>query len=333
MSDVACLTGITGQTGSYMAELLLDKGYKVYGLIRRSSNFPTERIDHIFNHKNLELVYGNLNDSLSITNFIGDIKPDYFFHLGAQSYVKASFSIPEETLSVISLGTLRCLEAIRKYSPKTRFLHAATSELYGGTEYSNGEILNENSKMHPRSPYACAKLAAYTLTINYKEAYNLHCSNSISFNHESPRRAKHFVTAKIVSQAVKILYGLENKIILGDTSSRRDWSHAIDICDGMYKIITAEKPDNYVIASGKSYSVQYFLERVFEKLNLEWQKYLKIDEKYFRPSEVHHLCGDASKIRNELGWEPKYDLESLIDEMISYEKTKIEQCLLIKNAK
>lgn len=330
--DVVCITGITGQTGSYAAEYWLDKGYKVYGLIRRASTFPTERIEHIYEHPNLKLIYGNLDDSLSIINFIGDIKPGYFLHLGAQSFVKASFLLPEETMNINAVGTIRCLEAIRKYSPNTRFLHSATSELYGGTKYSDGKTLNENSKMWPRSPYGCSKLAAYSATINYREAYNLFACNSLSFNHESSRRGRVFVTFKICNSAVRCKYGLQDKLVLGDTSSKRDWSHAKDIVDGMYKIITANKPDEYVLASGKSYSVQYFLERVFEKLDMDWREYVEIDEKYYRPSDVHHLCGDASKAKKELGWETKYSLDDIIDEMITYAEREAQiQKLVLEN--
>lgn len=312
----ACITGITGQTGSFVCENLLKKGYKVYGLKRRSSSLNTERIDHIYqdphNNSQLELVYGDLSDYSSISNLIGDVKPDLFFNLGAQSHVRVSFDIPEYTMDVDATGVVRVLEAIRKNSPNTKFLTASSSEMFGSTNPPQ----NENTKFHPRSPYAVAKVAAYYATINYREAYGLHACNAISFNHESPRRGETFVTRKITRAATRIKLGLQNKLYLGNLDAQRDWSHASDVAEGMYKIITAPSADDYVIASGEMHSVKEFAEKVFTKLGLDYRDYVEFDPRYLRPSEVDALCGDSSKIKNNLGWEPKYNFDSLVDEMI-----------------
>lgn len=308
--NTACISGITGQTGSYICDLLIAKGYKVHGLKRRSSSFNTERIDHVQN--NLNLAYGDLADYSSVASWIGDIKPDLFFNMAAQSHVRVSFDIPEYTMDVTGAGVFRVLEAIRKNSPKTKFLQASSSEMYGSTPPPQ----NEHTLFHPRSPYAIAKVAGYYTTINYREAYDLHACNAISFNHESPRRGETFVTRKITRAATRIKLGLQDKLYLGNLDAKRDWSHASDVADAMFKIITAEQADDFVVASGEMHSVQEFAELVFSKLDLDWEKYVAIDPIYFRAAEVDALCGDSGKLRSKLGWEPKYNFEMLVDEMI-----------------
>jgi len=324
----ACVTGITGQTGSYLAELLLNKGYKVYGLIRRSSVFTTERIDHIFENKNLVLQYGDLADTLSIINFVTEAKPDLFFNLAAQSHVKVSFDIPEYSFDIDGTGVIRCLEAIRKYSPNTRFLQASSSELFGSTPPPQSEA----TPFHPRSPYAVAKCAAYWAIVNYREAYNMFAVNSVSFNHESERRHETFVTRKITRAATRIKLGLQDKLILGNLDAKRDWSHAQDVVSGMYAIINADEPKDYVIASGESHSVKKFCEIVFSKLGMNYQDYVEFDPRYLRPSEVAHLCGDPSKIKQDLGWKPNYSFEDLVQRMVDSDLKIAEKEKLIQQS-
>lgn len=316
MTETACITGITGQTGSYLCDLLLSKGYKVYGMKRRASSFNTERIDHVyvdphFEHK-LELIHGDLSDYSSLSSWIGDIKPDLFFNMAAQSHVRVSFDIPEYTMDVTGTGVIRVLEAIRKNSPKTKFLTASSSEMFG----SQPPPQNEQTPFHPRSPYGVAKVAGYFATVNYREAYGLHACNAISFNHESPRRGETFVTRKITMAATRIKLGLQDKLYLGNLDAKRDWSHAADVADAMYKIITAPEPSDYVVASGEMHTVKEFAELVFSKLGLDYSQYVAFDERYLRPSEVDALCGDPFKIKHFLGWQPKYSFEQLVDEMI-----------------
>jgi len=322
----ACLTGITGQTGSYLAELLLEKGYDVYGLVRRTSSFSTGRIDHIYDK--LHLTYGDLADYSSISSWVGDIKPDLLFNMAAQSHVKVSFDIPEYTADVTGTSVIRVLEAIRKNSPKTRFLTASTSELFG----SSPPPQNEQTPFHPRSPYAVAKLAGFWATINYREAYNLFATNAIMFNTESVRRGETFVTRKITRAATRIKLGLQDKLVLGNISAKRDWNHNKDTVRGMLMAITANEPDDYVIASGEMHSVQEFVELVFSKLDLDWEKYVEIDERYYRPSEVDALCGDSTKIRNKLGWEPEFSFNDLVEEMVQHDLALAGKEKLLKEA-
>ena len=309
--NTACVTGITGQTGSYLAELLLEKGYKVYGLVRRSSSFNTQRIDHIYKDPhicdNLELVYGDLSDYSSLVSFVCDTKADLFFNMACQSHVRVSFDIPEYTTDVGATGVIRCLEAIRKYSPNTRFLQASTSEMFGAAPSPQ----NETTKFMPQSPYACAKVNAYYATINYRNAYDLFATNSITFNHEGVRRGETFVTRKITRAATRIYLGLQKKLYLGNLDAKRDWSDARDVVRGMYKIITA--------ATGETSSVKEFLEAVFSKLNMDWNDHVEFDPRYLRPTEVPELCGDASKVRNELGWKPNYSFDDLVQSMIDHD--------------
>jgi GDPmannose 4,6-dehydratase len=336
MSKVACVSGISGQTGSYISEILLDKGYKVYGLKRSASNPNTQRIDHLYqdSHINnkLELVYGYLADTSSINSFISDIKPDLFFNCGAVSNVRTSFDIPEYTMDITGAGPLRCLEAIRKYSPKTRFLQCSTSELYGATP-PPPEGQGETTPFHPRSPYAVAKLAAYWSVINYRESYKLFACNAISHNHESPRRGFNFVTKKITSGLVRCSMGLQEHLYLGHLEARRDFSHAKDIAEGLHLIINSDTPEEYVLSSDKSTSVKEFLDLVAEKLNIDWKQYVRFDARYLRPAEVPDLRGNSLKARTKLGWTPKYDLKMLIDEMIEYDLTEARKEKLIKEAK
>lgn len=317
MTKTACITGITGQTGSYLCELLLKQNYKVYGLKRRSSSLNTERIDKFYQDPhtdhNLELVYGDLSDYSSIANWVGDIKPDLFFNMGAQSHVRVSFDIPEYTMDITGTGVIRVLEAIRKNSPKTKFLTASSSEMFG----SEHPPQNEETKFHPRSPYGVAKVAGYYATVNYREAYGMHACNAISFNHESSRRGETFVTRKITRGATRIKLGLQDKVYLGNLEAKRDWSHASDVADAMYKIITAEIPEDYVISSGKMHSVGEFAEIVFSKLGMNYKDYVDFDPRYLRPSEVDALCGDSTKLITKLNWKPQYDFNSLIDEMLN----------------
>jgi GDPmannose 4,6-dehydratase len=317
---VAACTGSTGQTASYLIEVLLNEGYEVYGLMRRSSSFSTGRIDHIYNHPNLHLVYGDLSDSLSIVDFVNKSKPDIFINAGAMSHVAVSFQNPEYTFDINATGTMRCLEAIRKYSPNTRFLQCSTSELFG----SSPPPQNEQTPFRPRSPYSASKLAAWAATINYREAYNMFACNSISFNHESPRRGETFITRKITRGATRIKLRLQDKLVIGNSSARRDWLHAKDVAKAIYLMLAADKPEDYVIASGEMHSVQELIEMVFNKLDLDWKQYIEFDPKYLRPTEVDALCGDSTKIRTELGWKPEYNFEQLIDEMI-FEDMKLAQ--------
>lgn len=329
----ACITGITGQTGSYLCDLLLAKGYKVYGLKRRSSSLNTERLDHVYRDSHidnkLEMVYGDLSDYSSLSSWIGDVKPDLFFNMGAQSHVRVSFDIPEYTMDITGTGVIRVLEAIRKNSPKTKFLTASSSEMFG----SEPPPQNEKTPFHPRSPYGAAKVAGFYATINYREAYNMHACNAISFNHESPRRGETFVTRKITRAATRIKLGLQDKLYLGNLDAKRDWSHAADVAEGMYKIIVAPIADDYVIASGEMHSIRELVEMVFSKLDLDHKKYIAIDPRYYRASEVDALCGDPTKIKTVLGWEPKYSFEDLINEMIAYDLKLAEQEKLLKDNK
>ena len=331
MSKTAIITGITGQTGSYLADILIEKSYKVYGLKRRSSSFNTERIDHLYTdlHDNnqLELVYGDLSDYASLSSLISDVKPDLFFNMGAQSHVRVSFDIPEYTMDVTGNGVVRCLEAIRKYSPDTRFLQASSSEMFGSTPPPQ----NESTPFHPRSPYAVAKVAGYYSTINYREAYHLFACNTICFNHEGPRRSETFVTRKITRAATRIKLGLQNELWLGNLEAKRDWGHAKDYAYAMFQILESDSPDDYVVSTGEMHSVKDFAQKVFDKLDLDWSKYVKFDPKYLRPTEVDALQGDSSKIRNKLNWKPKYSFDDLVDEMIAHDLELAKKEKLIKN--
>lgn len=327
----ACITGITGQTGSYLCDLLLSEGYHVYGLKRRSSSLNTERIDHVYadphEHPELELEYGDLADYSSLSSWIGDIKPDLFFNMAAQSHVRVSFDIPEYTMDVTGTGVIRVLEAIRTNSPKTKFLTASSSEMFG----SEPPPQNEKTPFHPRSPYGVAKVAGFYATVNYREAYGLHACNAISFNHESPRRGETFVTRKITRAATRIKLGLQDKLYLGNLDAKRDWSHAADVAKAMYKIITASEADDFVVSTGEMHSVKEFAHLVFNKLDLDPAQYIGFDPNYLRPSEVDALCGDSTKLRTKLGWAPEYSFEQLVDEMIASDMELAKEEKILKD--
>jgi GDPmannose 4,6-dehydratase len=313
----ALITGITGQDGSYLAELLLNKGYAVHGLIRRASTFNTERIDHLYKDfhdpaARIHLYYGDLSVSSQLTDLLHDIQPDEIYHLGAQSHVRVSFDMPEYTGDVTGLGTLRLLEAIRKTGIKTKFYQASSSEMFGAAPPPQNEL----TPFQPQSPYAAAKVYAYYVVRNYRDAYKLFACNGILFNHESPRRGETFVTRKVTRAATRIKLGLQDKLYLGNLDAKRDWGFAGDYVEAMWLMLQQEKPDDLVIATGETHSVKEFVERVFRKLNLDYQKHVIIDPKYFRPTEVDVLLGDSSKAKNILGWKPRVGFDQLIDMMI-----------------
>ena len=316
------ITGITGQDGSYLTEFLLNKGYEVHGIIRRSSSFNTGRIDHLFRDPHdrearVFLHYGDLTDGTSLRQVLERVQPEEIYHLGAQSHVKVSFDQPEYTVDTTALGTLRLLEALRLARESTgcpvRFYQASSSEMFGMAQ----EIpQSETTPFHPRSPYAVAKVYAYWQVVNYREAYDLFAVNGILFNHESPRRGETFVTRKITRAATRIKLGLQEKLYLGNLDARRDWGFAGDYVEAMWLMLQQDRPDDYVIATGEAYSVREFVNRVFESLSLDPHEYVEIDPRYFRPAEADFLVGDASKARRELGWQPKVSLDQLIDMMV-----------------
>jgi GDPmannose 4,6-dehydratase len=300
----ALITGITGQDGSYLAELLLTKGYEVHGIIRRSSSFNTERLDHIYQDphvpdRNLFLHYGDLSDASNLTNLLRDVRPDEVYNLGAQSHVKVSFETPEYTGDVTGLGSIRLLEAVRAAKVDTRLYQASSSELFGATPPPQ----SETTVMHPRSPYAVAKLYAYWTTINYREAYDLFAVNGILFNHESPRRGETFVTRKITRAIARIKLGLQDTLWLGNTDARRDWGYAPEYVEGMWRMLQADAPADYVLATGVAASVGDFVRVAFEHAGLNPDAHVQVDPKYFRPTEVDYLLGDPAKAKQELGWE------------------------------
>ena len=332
MSKVALITGITGQDGSYLAELLLEKGYEVHGIVRRASLINTHRIDHIY--EQIKLHYGDLTDAMSVTNLIKDIEPDEIYNLGAQSHVKVSFEIPEYTAQVDGLGTLRVLEAVRLLGMemKTRVYQASTSELYGEVQQTPQ---TETTPFYPRSPYGVAKLYGYWIVKNYRESYRIHASSGILFNHESPRRGETFVTRKITRGLSRISVGEQECLYLGNLNAKRDWGHAKDYVEAMWLMLQQDEPDDYVIATGEQYSVKDFVDKAapFFGFNIEWmgegelefgydwntkRKVIAVDKKYFRPAEVESLLGDASKAKRKLGWEPKISFDQLIEDMVLY---------------
>ncbi len=313
----AFITGITGQDGSYLAEFLLNKDYEVHGLIRRASTFNTDRIDHLYTDfhdpkARMYLHYGDLSVSGQLTDLLHDIKPDEIYHLGAQSHVRVSFDMPEYTGDITGLGTLRLLEAIRKTDIKTRFYQASSSEMFGSAPPPQ----NENTAFEPQSPYAAAKVFAYHMVKNYRNAYNIFACNGILFNHESPRRGETFVTRKITRAATRIKLGLQDKLYLGNLDAKRDWGFAGDFVEAMWLMLQQDEPNDYVIATGETHSVREFVEKVFQKIGLDYEKCVEIDPKYFRPTEVDILLGDPTRAKKELGWEPKVGFDELIDMMI-----------------
>ena len=298
----ALITGVTGQDGSYMAEMLLSKGYKVVGVKRRTSTINTVRVDSIYDNVNFVLEYGNLHDAGCFWRILMKYHPDEIYHLAAQSHVRVSFDVPEETVDSVAMGTLRLLNAYKQVCPEARFYQASSSEMYGDNPFPP---FNEESLMTPASPYACAKLFAHNLVRNYRESYNLHASSGILFNHESPRRGETFVTRKITMAAARIKMGLQKELFLGNLDAKRDWGFAGDYVEAMWLMLQQEKPDDYVIATGESHTVREFLERVFDHAGLgDPDQYVRIDARYFRPHEVPYLLGDAHKAKKVLGWEP-----------------------------
>jgi GDPmannose 4,6-dehydratase len=313
----AFITGVNGQDGSYLAELLLSKGYEVHGLIRRSSSFNTQRVEQIYHDPHESGVrflmhYGDLSDSGSLINLIRDLEPDEIYHLGAQSHVKVSFDVPEYTADATAMGTIRMLEAIRASGVRTRFYQASSSEMYGSAPPPQSEL----TPFHPRSPYGVSKVFAYWSTVNYREAYGLFACNGILFNHESIRRGETFVTRKISRAVARIKAGLQDKLYLGSLDAKRDWGYAPEYVEAMWLMLQKEAPDDFVIATGESHTVREFVERAFDRAGLDWRRHIEIDPRYFRPAEVHDLCGDPSKAADELGWKAQTSFGELVDLMV-----------------
>ncbi len=322
MTKQALITGITGQDGSYLAELLLEKGYLVHGLVRRSSTFGTERINHLYHDPhtspNLLLHYGDLTDGQALTNLVLEIQPDEIYNLGAQSHVRVSFDQPVYTLQTVGVGALNVLEAARQLnkSKEVRVYQASSSEMYGDVMATPQ---SESTPFNPQSPYACAKVFAFHQTVNYRRGYNLFASNGILFNHESERRGETFVTRKITRAATRIKLGLQEHLYLGNIDAKRDWGYAKDYVEGMWRMLQHDEPDDFVLATGETQTVRTFLELVFGQLNLDWNDYVKIDPRYFRPAEVELLLGDASKAKEKLGWVAKTDLRQLAKIMVDHD--------------
>ena len=322
MAKVALITGVTGQDGSYLAEFLLKKGYEVHGIVRRSSSFATGRIDHLHrgfgaNGGGLQLHYGDLGDGTGLRRIVEQVNPDEVYNLAAQSHVRISFDQPEYTADVVGLGALRLLEAVRDFNQRrgrtARLYQAGSSEMFGKAQ----EVpQRETTPFHPRSPYACAKVYAHWQTTNYRESYNLFACNGILFNHESPRRGENFVTRKITRSAGRIKLGLQDKLALGNLEARRDWGFAGDYVEAMWLMLQQDQPDDYVIATGETHSVQEFLEHAFDRLKLDWKKMVEIDQRHFRPAEVDILMGDYAKARRQLEWKPRVKFKELVELMV-----------------
>jgi GDPmannose 4,6-dehydratase len=333
----ALITGITGQDGSYLSELLLEKGYEVHGIIRRASSFNTERIDHLYNDPHnpetkLFLHYGDLADATGLRRIIEQVKPDEVYNLGAQSHVRVSFDTPEYTADVAGIGVLRLLEALRDYRERTghdvRFYQASSSEMFGAASPPQ----SETTAFHPRSPYAVAKVYAYWQTINHRESYDMFASNGILFNHESPRRGETFVTRKITRAAARISLGLQGKLYLGNMEAKRDWGFAGDYVEAMWRMLQAEKPDDYVVATGEAYSVREFAEKTFAHLKLDYRDYVEVDPRYFRPAEVDYLLGDPSKAKAQLDWAPKVSFDRLVSMMVENDLELAKKELTLREA-
>lgn len=317
----ALITGITGQDGSYLAELLLEKGYEVHGIIRRSSSFNTGRIEHLYqdfhvNDARVFLHYGDLADSSALSRLLEKIQPDEIYNLAAQSHVRVSFDIPEYTADVVALGTIRILDAIKETEIKTKFYQASTSELYGKVVETPQ---TEKTPFYPRSPYACAKLYSYWITVNYRESYDMYACNGILFNHESPRRGETFVTKKITHAIARILKKEQDKLYLGNLDAKRDWGYAKDYVEAMWLMLQQDKAEDYVIATGETHSVREFLDEAFGLVGLDWKKYVEIDPRYYRPAEVDLLLGNPTKAKEKLGWKPKTTFKELVKIMLEYD--------------
>ncbi len=313
----AFVTGITGQDGSYLAEILLEKGYKVFGMVRRSSSLNTSRIDHVFSE--VELVFGDLGDGSVLNRLMRTIRPDEVYNLGAQSHVHVSFQIPEYTADVTGVGTLRLLDAIREEGVQCRFYEAGSSEMFGQVRETPQ---TEQTPFHPRSPYGVSKVFGYWITRNYREAYGMYAVNGILFNHESPRRGPTFVTRKITRALGAILRGEQEELRLGNLDAKRDWGYARDYMEGAWRMLQAEDADDYVLATGETHSVREFLDHAFDYAGLDWNDYVQIDERYFRPAEVDLLLGDASKAKEKLGWEPTVRFAELVEMMVDHDRER-----------
>ena len=330
----ALITGIMGQDGSYLTELLLEKGYQVYGIVRRSSSFNTDRIDHLYQDPHvpgarLRMFYGDLNDSSSLNTILRNTQPDEIYNLGAQSHVRVSFDVPEYTADVTGLGTVRILEAIRDTGIKPKFYQASSSELFGRVrEVPQTEL----TPFYPRSPYACAKAYAYHITVNYRESYDLFACNGILFNHESERRGETFVSRKITRAATRIKLGLQNKLYMGNLDARRDWGYAKDYVEAMWMMLQADEADDFVIATGENHSVREFLTEVFSYLDMDWEEFVETDPRYYRPAEVDLLLGDAKKARRVLGWEPKVSFKELVRLMVDHDLALAQAEMTSKSA-
>ncbi len=324
----ALITGITGQDGSYLAEQLLDRGYEVHGLVRRSSSFNTDRIEHLYRDPHeadvrLLLHYADLTESTRLVKIIYELQPDEIYHLGAQSHVRTSFDVPEYTADVVAMGTLRLLEAIRETGVSTRFYQASSSEMFGSTPPPQ----SERTPFHPRSPYAVAKVMAYWATVNYREAYGIFACNGILFNHESPRRGETFVTRKITRALARIRAGLQDKLYLGNLDAKRDWGYAPDYTDAQWRMLQRDEPDDYLVATGEMHTVREFLEEAFSSVDLEWQRYVEFDPRYLRPAEVDALRGDASKAESKLGWRPTVTFTELVRLMVEADMRSLDDQL------
>lgn len=316
----ALVLGIGGQDGSYLAELLLNKNYETHGVLRRSSNFNTQRIEHIFDRLNLH--FGDSTDGSSLSALLSSVKPDEIYNLAAQSHVKVSFEIPEFTAQTGAIGTLRLLEAARAHCPKTKIYNASSSEMFGKVQETPQK---ETTPFYPRSPYGCAKVFAHQLCVNYREAYGMHISSGILFNHESPRRGETFVTRKITKSAARIHMGLQSELLLGNLSAKRDWGYAKEFVEAMWLMLQQETPDDYVIATGETHTIEEFLDETFSYLELDWHKYVGIDPKYYRAAEVDLLLGDPGKAKRVLGWEPKTKFKELVKLMIEYDVDELRR--------
>jgi GDPmannose 4,6-dehydratase len=324
----ALITGISGQDGSYLAELLLEKGYEVHGIIRRSSSFNTDRINHLYTDPHEQGVrlfthYGDLSDAVALVKLLYELQPDEIYHLGAQSHVRVSFDIPEYTFDITGAGTVRLLEAIREAGVPARFYQASSSEMFGAAPPPQNEL----TPFHPRSPYAVAKVASYWAAVNYREAYDVFAVNGILFNHESPRRGETFVTRKITRAVARISAGLQDKLYLGNLEAKRDWGYAPDYVEAMWMMLQAEEPDDFVIATGETHSVRDAVEVAFARQGLDPDEHVEIDPQYYRPSEVDHLLGDASKAKDRLGWEPKVRFKELVELMVDADVAALEDQL------
>jgi len=322
MCKKAFITGITGQDGSYLAELLLGKGYEVHGVIRRASTFNTGRLDGIYNDPRLFLHYGDLSDGSAMARLLGKIQPEEIYNLAAQSHVRVSFDSPEYTADITGTGTVRLLEAIRETGLQSRFYQASSSEMYGLVQ----EVpQKETTPFYPRSPYGCAKVYSHWITVNYRESYGLHASNGILFNHESPRRGETFVTRKITRAIARIKAGRQNKLFLGNLDAKRDWGYAKEYVEAMWLMLQQEQPDDYVIATNETHSIREFLEIAFGHAGLDWNKYVEIDPRYLRPAEVDLLIGDYSKAKQKLGWEPKTKFADLARLMVDADIQSLQE--------